>query len=76
MTVFRLSVALFLVQMGFHAYTATLPLALSRAGVPDAAVGLIMGVAAVVQVPAAIFGGRFVDRFGGGLLLSLGGICY
>ncbi len=76
MTVFRLSVALFLVQIGFHAYTATLPLSLARAGVPDAAIGLIMGVAAIVQIPAAIFGGRYVDRFGGGLLLTLGGICY
>ena len=31
-TILRLSVALFLVQMGFHAYTASLPLALARAG--------------------------------------------
>ena len=76
MSILRLSVALLFVQAGFHAYTATLPLALARAGTPDAAVGLIMGVAAIVQIPVAIGGGRLLDRFGGARLFTAGGIAY
>jgi predicted MFS family arabinose efflux permease len=52
--VILLAVATFLVQAGFHGYTASLPLALARADVPDATIGLIVGTAALVQVPAAI----------------------
>jgi MFS family permease len=44
--------------------------------VPDAAIGLIVGVSAIVQIPAAIVGGRLVDRFGGVRLLTAGGIAY
>lgn len=76
MTVFRLAIALFLVQAGFHAYTASLPLALARGLVPDAEIGLIIGVAALVQIPAALVGGRLVDRFGGVRLFAIGGIAY
>lgn len=76
MTILVLAVAVFLVQAGFHGYTATLPLALSRGGVPDAAIGLVVGVAAVVQIPAAVVGGRMVDRFGGRRLFVLGGLSY
>jgi MFS family permease len=75
-TILRLSVALFLNQVGFHAFTATLPLALARAGQPDATIGLIMGLAAVVQIPAAIAGGRLLDRFGGARLFTAGGLAY
>ena len=50
MTILRLSLALFLNQIGFHAWTATLPLALSRSGHADATIGLVMGVAAIVQM--------------------------
>ncbi len=76
MTILRLSIALLLVQSGFHAYTASLPLALARAGAADASIGLIMGVAAVIQIPAALAGGRLVDAFGGTRLFTLGGIAY
>lgn len=76
MPILRLSIALLLVQSGFHAYTAALPLALARVGTPDATVGLIMGVAAVVQIPAAIAGGRLLDRFGGARLFTVGGLAY
>jgi MFS family permease len=72
----RLAVALFLVQAGFHGYTAALPLALARADVPDASIGLIVGVAALVQVPAAIIGGRLVDAFGGVRMLLAGACAY
>ncbi|HEU0243640.1 MAG TPA: MFS transporter, partial [Candidatus Limnocylindrales bacterium] len=74
--VIRLAIALFLVQAGFHGYTASLPLALARADVPDATIGLIVGMAAVVQVPAAIAGGRLVDTFGGLRLFAAGGFAY
>jgi MFS family permease len=72
----RLAIALFALQAGFHGYTASLPLALTRAGVPDPEIGVIMGIAALVQVPAALVGGRLVDRFGGVRLLFLGGVAY
>jgi predicted MFS family arabinose efflux permease len=74
--VIRLAIALFLVQAGFHGYTASLPLALARGGVADATIGLVVGMAAIVQVPAALVGGRLVDRFGGIRLLALGGVAY
>ncbi|MEW6224788.1 MAG: MFS transporter [Chloroflexota bacterium] len=76
MIILRLSVALFLVQAGFHAYTAAMPLALTRVGVADASIGLVMGSAALVQIPAAIAGGRLVDAFGGGRLFAAGGLAY
>jgi DHA1 family multidrug resistance protein-like MFS transporter len=74
--VVRLAIALFLVQAGFHAYTAALPLALARADVADAAIGLIVGTAAIVQIPAAVIGGRLVDAFGGLRLFAAGGAAY
>jgi len=74
--ILRLSAALFLVQAGFHGFTASLPVALARALVPDATIGLIVGSAALVQIPVAILGGRMVDRFGGLRLFYVGGACY
>ena len=35
-----------------------------------------MGTAAIVQIPAAVAGGRLVDAFGGTRLFTLGGIAY
>lgn len=75
-TIILLAVAVFLVQAGFHGYTATLPLALARGGVPDAEIGLVVGVSAVVQIPAAVVGGRLVDRFGSYRLFVVGGLAY
>jgi MFS family permease len=75
-TILRLACALFLVQAGFHGYTAALPLALARGHVADAEIGLIVGVAAVIQIPAALVGGRLVDRFGGLRLFAVGGAAY
>ncbi len=72
----RLALALFAVQAGFHGFTASLPLALSRGGVPDPEIGLIVGTAALVQVPAAFVAGVLVDRFGGLRLLAAGGASY
>jgi MFS family permease len=74
--VLRLAVALFAVQAGFHGFTAALPVALARAGVADPEIGLIVGVAALVQVPAAFFAGVVVDRFGGLRVFTMGGVAY
>lgn len=76
MLVLLLALATFLVQAGFHGYTAALPLTLARAGEADATIGLIVGTAALVQIPAAIAGGRLVDRFGGMRLFGAGGVAY
>ena len=73
---YRLSIALFAMQAGFHGFTASLPLVLARAGVPDSEIGLIVGIAALVQVPAAFVGGALVDRFGGVRLLAVGAVAY
>jgi MFS family permease len=75
-TLVRLSVALFLMQAGFHGYTAALPLALDAAGVGEGTIGLIVGLASLVQIPAAFVGGALVDRFGGLRLLAVGGVAY
>jgi MFS family permease len=72
----RLAVALFALQAGFHGFTASLPVALARAAVPDGEIGLIVGLAALVQVPAAFVGGALVDRFGGLRLLATGAVAY
>jgi MFS family permease len=74
--VVRLAFALFAVQAGFHGFTAALPVALTRAGVPDPEIGLIVGVAALVQVPAAFAAGIVVDRAGGLRVIALGGLAY
>lgn len=73
---FRLAVALFAVQAGFHGFTASLPLALHRAGLPDAEIGLIVGTASVVQIPAALLAGALIDRFGGRRLFWVGSAAY
>jgi MFS family permease len=72
----RLAFSLFAVQAGFHGFTASLPVALTRAGVSDPEIGLIVGVASLVQIPAAFVGGVVVDRVGGLRVLALGGLAY
>ena len=72
----RLAVVLFALQSGFHGFTASLPVALARAGVRDEEIGVIVGLAALVQVPAAFAGGALVDRFGGLKLLAVGAVAY
>ncbi len=74
--VLRLSLALFLVQAGFHGFTASIPLALSRAGRLDAEIGFIVGMAPLIQIPAALVAGALVDRFGGLRLFVVGGLAY
>ena len=72
----RLSLVVFLIQAGFHGFTVSIPLALSRAGRPDAEIGAIVGIAPLVQIPAALLGGALIDRYGGLKLVALGGLAY
>jgi MFS family permease len=72
----RLAFSLFAIQAGFHGFTASLPVALTRAGVSDPEIGLIVGVASLVQVPAAFVAGVVVDRVGGLRVLAVGGLAY
>jgi MFS family permease len=72
----RFALALFTVQAGFHGFTAALPLALSRGGVPDPQIGLIVGIAALVQIPAAFVVGVLIDQFGGRRIFAMGAAAY
>lgn len=72
----RLAIGVFFLQTGFHGFTASLPLALAGAGVADPEIGVVMGSAALVMIPAAFVGGAFVDRYGGGSLLIVGAVAY
>src|SRR5215211_6173090 len=74
--VLRLAAALFLVQAGFHGYTAAMPLALARVGRPDGEIGLIVGTAALIQIPAALLAGGLIDRLGGVRLFLVGAAAY
>jgi MFS family permease len=74
--VLRLAFAVFAVQAGFHAFTASLPVALARAGLPDPQIGLIVGTAALVQIPAAFMTGVIVDRVGGLRAFTIGALAY
>lgn len=74
--VLRLAIALFAVQAGFHGFTAALPVALARSGMPDPQIGLIVGIAALVQIPAAFVAGVVVDRLGGIRAFLAAGVAY
>jgi MFS family permease len=71
--VLRLALALFLAQTGFHAFLASLPLAMLAAGRGDAEIGAIMGSSALMQLAAAFVAGGLIDRYGGRLVF-LGGV--
>jgi MFS family permease len=72
----RLALAVFAIQAGFHGFTASLPVALTRAGVSNGEIGLIVGIASLVQVPAAFVAGAVVDRVGGIRVIATGGVAY
>jgi MFS family permease len=70
--VIRLSIAIFLSITGFHAYVASLPVAMHDAGLPDPEIGVVMGASAVVQIVAAFAAGSLIDRYGGRLVFLVG----
>ena len=72
----RLSVVIFLIQAGYHGFTVSIPLALSRAGRTNAEIGALVGIAPLVQIPAALLGGALIDRYGGLRLIAVGGLAY
>jgi ENTS family enterobactin (siderophore) exporter len=74
--VIRLSVALFLVQAGFHGFTASIPVALALAGRPDSEIGAIVGISSLVMIGGALAGGALIDRFGTMRLFITGGVMY
>ncbi len=75
-SLFRMSLGTGFGRVGHDAYVAALPLALLAAGWTDAAIGAVMGVAALTQLPTAFLGGGLMDRFGGRLLFLAGAICF
>ncbi|CAN5407956.1 hypothetical protein BH20CHL6_BH20CHL6_12470 [soil metagenome] len=68
----RLALALGLAQAGFHAFIASLPLALLAAGNSNGEIGALMGLAAVVNIAAALAAGGLIDRYGGRRLFLVG----
>jgi MFS family permease len=72
----RLAIALFLVQAGFHGYTASLPLALSRTGVAAPEIGLIVGVAPLLIVIGTLATGPLIDRLGALRMFGVGAAAY
>jgi MFS family permease len=63
--VIRLAIALAFGQAGFHAWIATIPVALHAAGRPDGEIGAIVGIAALFNIAGSLAVGGLLDRFGG-----------
>jgi MFS family permease len=61
----RLALSLGLAQAGFHAWIASLPVAMAMAGRADAEIGAVVGSAALFNLFAALAAGGLIDRFGG-----------
>jgi MFS family permease len=74
--VLRLAAALALAQVGFHAFIASLPLALLAAGRSNPEIGAIMGIAAVIPIGAALVAGGLIDRYGARVVFLAGAGAY
>ncbi len=72
----RLAFAQGFAQVGFHAWIATLPVAMAAAGRPDGEIGAVVGAAAIFNLLAALVSGGLVDRFGGRVIYLIGTTCY
>jgi len=72
----RLAFAQGFAQVGFHAWIATLPVAMAMAGRPDGEIGAVVGAAAIFNLLAALVSGGMVDRFGGRAIYLIGTACY
>jgi MFS family permease len=76
LAVVELAVGQVALQAGFYGFIASMPIALSRSGTPDAEIGLIVGLAAAAQIIAALLGGPLLDRFGSMRLLVAGSAAF
>jgi MFS family permease len=72
----QLALTLLLIQAGFQSFTASLPITLTRAGVSDSTIGVIVGSAPLAQLPAAIAIGAIIDRYGGVAFLCGAAVAY
>ncbi len=72
----RLAFAQGFAQVGFHAWIATLPVAMAMGGRSDGEIGAVVGAAAVFNLVTALFSGGLVDRFGGRAVYLVGIGCY
>ena len=72
----RLALAQGFAQVGFHAWIATLPVAMAAVGRADGEIGAVVGAAAIFNLLAALVSGGLVDRFGGRVVYLLGTACY
>jgi len=72
----RLAFAQGFAQVGFHAWIATLPVAMAAVGRPDGEIGAVVGAAAIFNLLAALLSGGLVDRFGGRVIYLIGTACY
>lgn len=75
-TLVQLSSGQVALQAGYFGFIASMPLALARSGVSDSQIGLLVGIVALVQIPAALIGGALVDRFGPVRMLGAGAAAY
>jgi MFS family permease len=68
----RLALAIGLGMAGFHAWIATIPVAMHTAGRPDGEIGTVVGSAAVFNLVASLGVGGLLDRYGGRALYLVG----
>lgn len=68
----RLGIALGLAQSGFHAWIATIPLAMHAVGRADGEIGAVVGAASIFNLLAALASGGLIDRYGGRLVYLAG----
>lgn len=68
----RLALSLGLSQAGFHAWIATIPVAMAAAGRSDTEIGAVVGAASVFNLLAALASGVLIDRYGGRAVYLVG----
>ncbi len=72
----RYVLAALLAQSGFHLFTALLPFQMAQSGATDVAIGVVVGLGGLTQVPASLGMGRMASRFGVESVLRIALACY
>lgn len=72
----RYVLAALLAQSGFHLFTALLPFQMAQLGAADVAIGVVVGLGGLTQVPAALGMGRMASRLGVESVLRIALACY